>query len=185
MPALAATRRPDADVTIGVCVYRGVTTAEIDSPITRLASLVDADVRFVSGRVGPVHGVEPSRTVIADADPAHVGRVDVLCVPGGLGWRSIVDDETLTTWIRSAADDARAVLAISTGSLLLATVGRLTGREATGHWLAERDLEALGAVVSSERIVSEESGRLVTASGARAAELVVDDLADRLRWSPG
>ena len=168
---------------IGVLVYRGVTTAEIDAPATQLAERLGADVRFVGPAAGRVHGVEPSRAVIVDSDPDHVGPVDVLIVPGGLGWRSVVDTPSLRHWITDAAGDARAVLAVSTGSLLLAAVGRLAGREATGHWLAERDLERLGAVVSSDRTASDEAGRLVTASGAGAALTVVDAVADRVRWS--
>ncbi|MEM9041090.1 MAG: DJ-1/PfpI family protein [Actinomycetota bacterium] len=183
LPALAAVRRPESAVVIGVLVYRGVTTAEIDAPVTRLAHRLDADVRFVGPAAGSLHGVEPSRTVIIDSEPGRVGAVDVLVVPGGLGWRSVVDTPSLREWLTDAAGDARAVLAVSTGSLLLAAVGRLAGREATGHWLAERDLERLGAVVTSDRTASDEAGRLVTASGARAAMTVVDSIADRVRWS--
>lgn len=72
---------------------------------------------------------------------------------------------------------------MSTGSLILASVGRLEGRAATGHWLAESELAALGASVSSTRTASDDGGRVVTASGALAAIQVVDELADHARWA--
>lgn len=183
LPLLAATRRPDGALTVGVLVYRGVTTSEIDEPVRALAARLGADVRFVGEHVGPLPGVEPAREVLADAVPSTVGRVDVLVVPGGLGWRQVIDTPALRDWIGHAAVDADALLAISTGSLLVASVGRLTGREATGHWLAERELQALGAVVRQGRTASDEAGRVVTASGSRAAMQVVDAVADRVRWS--
>ena len=108
----------------------------------------------------------------------------MLVVPGGLGWRDVARDERLTAWLASAAGSARGILAMSTGSLLLASVGALDGRDATGHWLAEDDLARLGAVVRPDRVASAEAGRLVTASGAMAAMRVVDELADRVAWAP-
>ena len=110
-------------------------------------------------------------------------QVDVLVVPGGLGWRQVIGDDDARSWLDAAAQNARGILAMSTGSLLLASVGRLDGREATGHWLAERDLAALGATVRSTRTASDDDGRVVTASGALAALAIVDDLADHARWA--
>lgn len=121
--------------------------------------------------------------VIADAGSMEYVRPDVLVVPGGLGWRQVADDDELSRWLAEAAAAARAILAISTGTLLLASVGALDGRDATGHWLAEDDLARFGAHVQSSRVARAEGGRLVTASGALAAEHVVDELADQFNWA--
>jgi transcriptional regulator GlxA family with amidase domain len=168
-----------------VVVYRGVTTAEVELPTAQLAEQLDAEIVYVGPGPGEFHGVEPSRTVVADRGPGDDHLPDLLVIPGGLGWKQVADDETLTTWIARASDHARGILAISTGTLLLATVGRLVGRQATGHWLAEHDLAAMGADVQSERVAQAEAGRLITASGRLAAVSAVDELAARVSWAPG
>lgn len=174
---------PDARAVVAVLVYRGVTTGEVDAPSTTLADRLHADVRLVGPSPGPLPGVEPSRRVIADVGPADAPVPDVLVVPGGLGWRQVVDDDELTDWLVRAATGARGTLAISTGSLLLAAVGRLAGRDAAGHWLALRELAELGANPQPGRTAHADGGQLVTASGPFAALQVVDELAGLVEWS--
>lgn len=174
----------DADVvTVGVFVYRGVTSSEVDEPVTKLADRLNARIVLVGAELGGVHAVEPPRSITISHTWASAPPIDVLVVPGGLGWRQVIDDDEAREWLRAAAHAARGVLAMSTGSLLLASVGRLAGREATGHWLAERELAELGAAVTSNRTASDDNGRVVTASGALAALAIVDDLADHARWA--
>ncbi len=180
---LSGSTRQGAVSVIGVLVYRGVSSGEIDEPVARLAARLHADVVFVGSTPGPVHAVEPSRPVVVECTPDDVPPLDVLVVPGGLGWKQVIDDPVISDWLRRAAADARGILAMSTGSLLLASVGRLAGREATGHWLAEGELAALGATVTSSRTASDDAGRVITASGALAAVQVVDELADHALWA--
>lgn len=175
-------RTPES-LTIAVLAYRGVSSSEIDEPVRRLAERLAANVVLVGPNVGSVHAVEPSRSVEVSCLPADAPPADVLVVPGGLGWKQVIEDTATRTWLHRAAGTARGILAISTGSLLLASVGRLEGRSATGHWLAEDELAALGATVSSTRTASDDGGRVVTASGALAAIHVVDALADQARWA--
>jgi transcriptional regulator GlxA family with amidase domain len=172
-------------MSIGVLVYRGVTTADIDVPVTRLAERLSADVVFVGTEHGRVPGVEPSRDVVVDLAPAAAYQPEVLVVPGGLGWRHVLSDEATVAWLTTVGQRARGILAISTGSLLVAAVGLLDGRDATGHWLASRDLAGFGANVMPDRVATADQGRLVTAAGASAAMAVVDEFADCLNWSGG
>jgi transcriptional regulator GlxA family with amidase domain len=183
LAAIAGSHESDDAPTIGVLVYRGVSSGEVDEPVRRLATRMCANVVLVGPSTGRVHAVEPSRPIEVGFTPATVPPIDVLVVPGGLGWKQVADDVEIMSWLREVAGSVRGILAISTGSLLLASVGRLDGRLATGHWLAEDDLAAFGARVSSTRTASDDAGRLVTASGALAAVQVVDDLADHARWA--
>jgi transcriptional regulator GlxA family with amidase domain len=183
LPAITGTYESDEAPTIGVLVYRGVSSGEVDEPVRRLAQRMRANVVLVGPSAGPVHAVEPSRSIEVGFTPATVPPIDVLVVPGGLGWKQVADDVEVMSWLRDVAGSVRGIMAISTGSLLLASVGQLDGRVATGHWLAEDDLAALGARVSSTRTASDDEGRLVTASGALAAIQVVDELADHARWA--
>ena len=164
-------------------VYRGVTTVEVELPAARLADRLQAGIVYVGPASGSFHGVEPARPVIADTGPDEGYLPEVLVIPGGLGWRQVADDRDLATWLARAADEARGILAISTGTLLLAAVGRLVGRPATGHWLAEDDLAEMGADVQSGRVAHAEAGRLVTASGSLAAVAAADELANRASWA--
>ena len=168
---------------VGVLVYRGVSSAEVETPAARLAERLGATVALVGAETGPLHAVEPARSVIAGFDPVSAPPVDYLVVPGGLGWKQVLDDLSLRDWLGATARDARGILAISTGSLLLASVGRLTGKHATGHWLAEDDLAALGAVVETGRTAADDMGRVVTASGVLAAVSTIDELIESAQWS--
>ncbi|TDT18190.1 DJ-1/PfpI family protein [Ilumatobacter fluminis] len=167
---------------VGVFVYRGVSSSEIDEPVQRLTARLDADIVTIAPGSGSVHGVEPSREIEVDHVVDDAPPVDVLVVPGGLGWKQVIDHAASRDWLARAALDAKGILAISTGSLLLASVGRLDGRDATGHWLADADLAALGAIVTGGRTAAADEGRVATASGALAALQVVDELATRSRW---
>jgi transcriptional regulator GlxA family with amidase domain len=182
---LTGVRRSGPDLVIVVLVYRGVTTSEIELPARRLTDRLRGDVVFVGPRVGSVPGVEPTRDVVVDMTPADAPVADIVIVPGGLGWRQVAGDASVAAWLASAVDSSRVTLAVSTGSLLLAAAGRLAGLEATGHWLADVELAGLGAKVSSARTVSADHGRILTASGAHAAVLLADQIAEQIVWGPG
>ena len=162
-------------------VYRGVSTAEIDVPVSVLADRLGATVLFVGTEPGVLPGVEPSRDVVVDVVAADAALPDWLVVPGGLGWRRVIDDRATMAWLTKAGTKARGVLAISTGSLLLASAGLLDGLDAAGHWLAIDDLERLGAHALRERVA--DAGRIMTASGALPAAQVAAAFADKVSWS--
>lgn len=183
-PELRALRTSGATRTIGVFVYPGVTTTEIDTPVAALAEKLAADVVFVAREPGSVTGIEPVRIVVVDESIEHAPSLDVLVLPGGLGWERLVDDADLMRWVGATSQSARGIFAISTGSLILGAAGRLVGKEATGHWLAREQLASLGANVTTARTASSEDNLLVTASGAMAAMELVDEFADRVRWGP-
>jgi len=186
LPDLWPERRDEARAQVGVLVYQGVTTAEIEDPVRKLADGIEADVVHIGAAAEPVVGVEPVRTVhvtLTTSDHAAL-RNDVLVIPGGLGWERLVDDIALMSWVADASKAAGGVLAISTGSLILASAGRLVGHAATGHWLARDVLAALGAQVHTGRTAQSEDHRTVTAAGAQSAIEAAAELAERVRWGP-
>lgn len=184
-PLVAWSRAPDGPTSsapvVAVLVYRGVSSTEAELVADALARPLGAHVRLVSADGGPVVAVEPARRVITeplDAVPEPYGVV----IPGGLGWKLEAGRPEIAQWLPTALASARGVLAVSTGSLLLASVGHLAGREATGHWLGADLLEGMGARARSSRIVRER--RLVTATGARAGVEAAADLAREMRFGP-
>lgn len=186
LPTLTGWSRAPADDphprVVGVLVYRGVSSSEVELVADALARPLRAAVRLVADEPGLIPAVEPARMIEAeplDAVAAPFGLV----VPGGLAWKREAERPAVTAWLRSAAAAARGVLAVSTGSLLLAAVGLLEGQEATGHWLAGDLLDDLGASPAvSRRIVR---GRLlVTASGAHSGAEAATDLAREMLYAP-
>ncbi len=166
---------------VAVLTYRGVSSTEVELVGDALARALAAEVRLVSADGGPVVAVEPARQIVTeplDDVPEPFGLV----VPGGLAWKLEADRPEVARWLGRVARSARGVLAVSTGSLLLASVGVLADRDATGHWLAADLLADLGARPSSARIVH---GRLlVTAAGHRAGIEAATELAREMRFAP-
>lgn len=166
---------------VAILVYRGVSSSEVELVGEALARPLEAEVRLVASEPGPVVAVEPARSIWAEPLDA-VTSPDALIVPGGLGWRREAARPDLADWLQQATAGARGVLAVSTGSLLLASVGLLDGQEATGHWLASDLLAGLGARPSSARVVR--THLLVTASGAWAGVDAAEELAKQIRFGP-
>ncbi len=165
---------------VAVLVYRGVCSSEVEMVGDALARPLGATVRLVSAEPGNVVAVEPARFVVAEP-LSEVARPYGLVIPGGLGWRREAERSELVDWLKGVAADARGIIAVSTGSLLLAATGVLDGREAAGHWLAGDLMAELGATPSSDRVVH---GRLlVTASGALAGAEAAEELAAEMRFS--
>ncbi|MEL6984542.1 MAG: DJ-1/PfpI family protein [Actinomycetota bacterium] len=174
-------RADRSELDVAVLVYRGVSSTEVEVVSDALARPLGASVRLVSADPGPVVAVEPARTIVTEPLAAVTAPYG-LVIPGGLGWKREAGRAEVAAWLRAAAGGARGVLAVSTGSLLLASVGALTDQEATGHWLAGDLLAGLGARPSSARIVH---GRLlVTATGARAGAEAAVELAKEMRFAP-
>lgn len=185
LDALTLARRPEDAATslrIGVLVAAGVTTADVVQALDGLGSVAACEAHVVGRAPGAVAAVDPSGVAVAAYALASAPPVDVVVLPGGLGWRALADDPAIVRWIRHAAREARAVLAISTGANVAAAAGLLTGEPATGHWLARRDLAALGARAVDAAVV--EAAHVVTAGGAHSARAAGRRLAQRLCWAP-
>jgi len=135
-------------------------------------------------RTGSLGG-HPVRTssgllITPDEDLHRAEPPDILVVPGGTGTRAA--DPELITWLREQAPRASRVMAVCTGSFLLAEAGLLRGRRVTTHWdfadtLARRHPEV---DVDPEPIFIRD-GALSTSAGVTAGidlalDLVAEDL---------
>jgi transcriptional regulator GlxA family with amidase domain len=92
-------------------------------------------------------------------------RFDVLVVPGGQGTRTLRHDPAFMTWLRTA-EGVPLKASVCTGALLLGAAGFLTGKPATTHPSAMRDLEPYCGEVRPERVV--DAGGVVTSRGVTA-----------------
>ena len=119
-------------------------------------------------RVEPDHGFD-------DAPP-----IDLLVIPGGFGTRPLLEDPSITDWIRSRAAAARHVASVCTGALLLARAGLLQGRKATTHWAALDLLAQTDPTIDVQREARFVHDDIVTSAGVAAGIDMAFSVVERL-----
>lgn len=154
-------------VEVVVLLYDGVSAAEILGPCEVLRRLPAAECRFVAEEPRPYLAHGPALSLDAGEVLEQVDWADLLVVPGGFGCRELICNQRLVEWIQRLHQTTRWTTAVSTGSVLLAAAGLLTGKAATTHWLAGDLLAHFGVTPVPERVVR--AGRILTAAGPAAA----------------
>lgn len=105
----------------------------------RLDSLGDSrtprySLEIVAREAGPVRSTSGLVLQAERALRDVRGPIDTLLVAGGDGTREALRDRPLVDFIRRAAQRARRVASICSGTFLLAEAGLLDGKRATTHW---------------------------------------------------
>ncbi len=174
-------------LTVAVPLFHRFTALDAIGPYEVLQRVPSIDVTIVGHRRGEVRSDNGMLGVTVDATFDELAEPDVVVFPGGIGTRALVDDGAVLDWVRHAHAGTRFTTSVCTGSLVLAAAGLLDGLTATTHWSCARELEALGAVPTPERVVEHLDRRIVTAAGVssgidmalRLVELLVDETAAR------
>jgi putative intracellular protease/amidase len=148
---------------IAILLFDRLTALDAIGPYEVLQRLPGAQVRFVAAARGPVRTDQGMLGIVADFALDEITSADILCVPGGIGTRPLVDDEPTLEWIRAVDAGSDWTTSVCTGSLLLGAAGLLAGKEATTHWRALDLLRNFGATPVSRRVV--EQGKVITAAG--------------------
>ncbi len=172
---------------IAAVLFPHVTALDIVGPYEVLQRLPDATVVFVGHEVGTVRTENGFLGLSVDAVFEDVTEPDVVVVPGGVGSRPLMHDDRVLDWVRTVHPTTRFTTSVCTGSLVLGAAGLLDGLTATTHWSVLDELEQLGAVPTSDRVVEHLDERIITAAGVssgidmalRLSELLVDDVAAR------
>jgi putative intracellular protease/amidase len=151
---------------IAIPLYDRFTALDAVGPYEVLSRLPDATVTFVAAEPGIVRTDNGMLGLQVQASLADVPSPDVVVVPGGIGTRDLLADETMLGWVRAAHETSRWTTSVCTGSLLLAAAGLLDGMEATTHWAARGLLEELGARYVERRVVRQ--GKIVMGAGVSA-----------------
>jgi len=149
-------------VRFGILVFPDVQQLDLTGPYEVFASAQGTEVYLVWKNDLPVlssTGLHLTPTMTFENCPP----LDVICIPGGSGVNALLRDETVLTFIRERAANARYVTSVCTGSLVLGAAGLLDGKRATTHWNARDFLSLLGAKPTEGRVV--EDGTLITAGG--------------------
>ena len=120
--------------------------------------------------------------IVAAPLPDPGRGIDTVVLPGGVGTEAARRDEALVSWIGDLSANARRVVSVCTGALLVAQAGLLDGCRATTHWAFASHLasEFPSVTVDPEPIFVRSSDRVWTAAGVTAGidlalSLVEDD----------
>lgn len=163
---------------IAIPLFDRFTALDAVGPFQVLSALPGARVRFLGPEAGPIRTDNEMLTVVAEAPWEDAPDPEVLVVPGGVGTRTLLDDERMLDWVRSVHRTSRFTTSVCTGSLVLAAAGLLDDVDAASHWLELDTLAALGANPTSERVV--ERGKVITAAGVASGIDMALQLAERI-----
>jgi len=153
---------PQSDVLrIGMVLFPNLTMLDLIGPHDVL-NTPRCKIDLLWHRIEPVP-VQGSFSILPTATFADYAPPDILFVPGGPGQLPAMDDEALIAFVAKAAESAKYITSVCTGSLILGAAGLLKGKRATTHWASLDQLKLLGAIPVSERVV--EDGNIVTGAG--------------------
>jgi len=91
-----------------------------------------------------------------------LSQYDLVFIPGGMGTRTLRNDEEFVSWIRQA-ENVKFLVSVCTGSLLFGAAGFLKNKKATTHPNVYELLEPYCKEVIKCRIVRD--GNVITAGG--------------------
>jgi len=148
---------------IAFLLFPDVTQLDLTGPAQFLSRI--GRVSYVAATRDPVP-TEAGFAIVPTATYDEVDDADILCVPGGMGITSVIDDDRAMAWVAGVGGTARWVTSVCTGSLILGAAGLLVGYRATTHWAWHDHLALFGAEPVSARTVVDRNR--VTGGGVTA-----------------
>lgn len=119
-----------------VILFEEYETLDVFGPVEILGRLPESfEISFHSEKgtvVRSSQGVE----VLTRPFPQSLDSDSILLLPGGMGTRTLVNNQKFLSTIKDLAQSAAYVLCVCTGSALLAKTGLLNGRSATTNKMA-------------------------------------------------
>jgi cyclohexyl-isocyanide hydratase len=149
----------------GMLVFPGLTQLDLTGPYEVLARLPSAETLLLWKNLDPVRS-EHGLTILPTATFPACPPLDLVLVPGGAGINPLLEDGDVLGFLRRVAAQARYVVGVCTGSLVLGAAGLLRGRRAATHWMSREFLRSFGAEPIAERVVVD--GNLCTGGGVTA-----------------
>lgn len=145
-------------------LFEGVAHLDFAAPHEFFGFTPDVEIIVASRGGRPIKGGALAFSDLADLET--IERCDVLCIPGGEGVVTAIEDDTFMSAIRRTAESASYVTSICTGSLILGAAGVLRGRRAACHWALRHMLTEFGATPDPGRVVRD--GNVITGGGITA-----------------
>lgn len=145
--------------------FAGMTQLDMTGPAQFLSRLPGASVHYASGSLDPVP-TDAGFAIVPTATYADIPAPDIVCVPGGVGVASVMNDDAAMVWLRQVGSTATWVTSVCTGALILGAAGLLKGYRATTHWAWHHHLARFGAEPVHARTVIDRNR--VTGGGVTA-----------------
>ncbi|MET7943143.1 DJ-1/PfpI family protein [Streptomyces sp. NPDC005302] len=138
-------KRPGADpITVTVFVFPGVRLLDVTGPIEVFTTANEFGGRYrvrIASEDGSAVMTSAGTRLGADLSVDDVREpLDVLVVPGGPEWESLVKDDAVLDVVRRLNEKSHCTASVCTGAFLLAAAGLLNGRRAATHWRYSRQL---------------------------------------------
>jgi len=155
----------DQHLHIGGIIFPELDQVDFTGPFEVFSRLPNTTFHVIAKTPEPIRDVKglvltPQMTLDDAPD------LDVLCVPGGVGIRNVLEDEQVLEFIQAKADKARYVFSVCTGALVCGAAGLLRGCRATTHWASFHLLPYFGAIPVDHRVVIDQD--LITTAGVTA-----------------
>lgn len=163
---------------IGIALFDRVTALDAIGPYEVLQRLPDTQLKFVGHQKGEVRTENGFLGLTVDYAFDELPSPEIILVPGGIGTRVLVHDETILGWIQRAHETSMYTTSVCTGSLVLAAAGILDELDATTHFSARQLLTKYGAKPVEDRVVHQ--GKIITAAGVSSGIDMALELAERL-----
>ncbi len=152
-------------IRVSFLLFPQVTQLDLTGPAQMLSRLGHATVDLVAKTRDPVP-TDAGFSLLPTATFADAAQPNILCVPGGVGDQTAMEDADTIAWLQRAAADAQWVTSVCTGALILGAAGLLKGYRATTHWASHQHLARFGAIPVHERVVFDRNR--VTGGGVTA-----------------
>jgi cyclohexyl-isocyanide hydratase len=150
---------------IGAILFPQMDQADFTGPFEVLARLPNSQFHILAKERTPTRDAK-NLILTPEETLTDAPQLDLLLVPGGTGVNALMEDEEVLNFIRRQAAQAKLVLSICTGALVLGAAGLLKGRRATTHWASHHLLAYFSAIPQDARVVVD--GNLVTTAGVTA-----------------
>lgn len=158
---------------IGMLLFDDVELLDFAGPLEVFgaAKYLAPDHNITIETVAPALDVSVSKSLLQVTADAVLDdqSYDLFLIPGGMGTRSIVNDEQLLESINRTITQSGMVASICTGALVLAQLGYLKNKEVCSHHLSYdilQQLEPTATINKAGRYA--DHGTIVTAAGVSA-----------------
>src|SRR5260370_40072467 len=146
----------DEHLDIGAMIFPDIDQLDFTGPFEVFSRLPNSSFHILWKERIPVRDMRgliltPEKT-FSEAPP-----LDLLIVPGGYGQQALMDDETVLSFIRKQAGQAKYVMSVCTGAPICGAAGLLQGRRATTNWTVFHLLPYFGAIPVNERLVGDKN----------------------------
>ncbi len=131
---------------IAIATFPKFTALDGVGPYEVLQRIPDFDVVFVGHERGEVRSENGFLGITRDATFEDLPHPDVIVFPGGIGTRTLMHDEQVLDWVRTAHQTTVFTTSVCTGAFVLAAAGLLDGKRAATHWVACDELAHADAV---------------------------------------